>query len=226
MTNHILYTNIELTGLGEVAKTILTINGTTTVGKSVYGGGEESGVAGDTEVNVTRGTIGTQGQGGVEYGNVYGGGKGKVGDKVAGYVKGNTTVNISQASAEKPTTIYHNVYGGGAYGSVGDFTYDGDTGMPTGLKPETTGGKTTVTITGGTIGTNGHDNGMVFGSSRGDVAIPEGEGDEPKVDPNAAWRGFTARMSPLVTPVLQQVQLLRALYMVVARTATPSRIPL
>ena len=58
--------------------------------------------------------------------------------------------------------------------------------MPTGLTPETTGGNTSITITGGTIGTNGHENGMVFGSSRGDVAIPEGE---PAVDPNdrMAW---------------------------------------
>ena len=185
-TNHILYTSEDLTTLGAVTgKATLTINGTTTVGESVYGGGEESGVGGDTEVNVYRGTIGTPGYGGVEYGNVFGGGKGKVGDKVAGYVKGNTTVNISQASAEEPTTIYHNVYGGGAYGSVGDFTYDPTSGMPTALATANTG-NTTVTITGGTFGSNGHENGMVFGSSRGDVATPEGD---PAVDPNdrMAW---------------------------------------
>ena len=184
------YTEESLENLGTVTgKATLNINGTTTVGKSVYGGGEESGVGdgtdGDgTEVNITSGTIGTQGQGGVEYGNVYGGGKGKVGDKVAGYVKGNTTVNISQAE-NKTTTIYHNVYGGGAYGSVGDFNYDVTSGIPTSLKTENTGA-TNVTITGGTIGSDGHENGMVFGSSRGDVAVPEGE---PAVDPNdrMAW---------------------------------------
>ena len=185
-TKHILYTPEDLTALGAVTGTAtLTINGTTTVLESVYGGGEESGVGGDTEVTVTSGTIGTQGQGGVEYGNVYGGGKGKIGDKVAGYVKGNTTVNISQVSAEAPTTIYHNVYGGGAYGSVGDFTYDATTGMPNELNTDDTG-KTNVTITGGTFGWNGKENGMVFGSSRGDVAVPEGT---PAVDPNdrMAW---------------------------------------
>ena len=184
-TNHILYTTEDLTALGAVTGTAtLTIDGTTTVAHSVYGGGEESGVGGDTEVNVARGTIGTEGQGGVEYGNVYGGGKGKVGDKVAGYVKGNTTVNISQASAEAPTTIYHNVYGGGAYGSVGDFTYDASTGMPTACSDNT--GSCTVNIKSGTFGWNGKENGMVFGSSRGDVATPEGE---PAVDPNdrMAW---------------------------------------
>ena len=186
---NILYTTENLDGLGAVTgKATLTINGTTTVGKSVYGGGEESGVGdgteGDgTEVNITSGTIGAQGQGGVEYGNVFGGGKGKVGDKVAGYVKGNTTVNISQAE-NTTTRIYHNVYGGGAYGSVGNFTYDATTGMPTACTEST--GSTLVTITGGTFGSDGKENGMIFGSSRGDVAIPEGT---PAVDPNdrMAW---------------------------------------
>ena len=183
LSDHILYTNTVLTGLGEVAKSVLTIDGTTTVAESVYGGGEESGVGGDTEVTVTGGTIGTPGLGGATYGNVYGGGKGKEKNVTAGLVKGNTNVTISGTA--ETTKIIHNVYGGGAYGSVGDFTYDAS-GMPTGLTPETTGGNTSITITGGTIGTNGHENGMVFGSSRGDVATPEGE---PAVDPNdrMAW---------------------------------------
>ena len=178
------YTPISLAGLGEVSGNVtLTINGTTIVGKSVYGGGEESGVGGNTTVTVNSGTIGIQDQGGAEYGNVYGGGMGKVGDKDAGYVKGNTNVSISQAEG-KTTTIYHNVYGGGAYGSVGDFNYDAN-GIPTSLKTEKTGA-TTVTITGGTFGWNGKENGMVFGSSRGDVATPEGD---PAIDPNdrMAW---------------------------------------
>lgn len=180
LNNHILYTNTELTGLGEVAKTELTIKGTTTVAKSVYGGGEESGVAGNTEVNVTGGTIGTTGMGGAEYGNVYGGGKGKADDVTAGIVKGSTNVSVSGSP-----TILHNIYGGGAYGSVGDFTYDATSGMPTKLATENTG-VCNITITGGTIGTNGKENGMIFGSSRGDVATPEGE---PAVDPNdrMAW---------------------------------------
>ena len=180
LENHILYTNTELTGLGEVAKTDLTITGTTTVGESVYGGGEESGVGGDTEVSVTGGTIGTTGKGGATWGNVYGGGKGKENDVTAGLVKGNTNINISGSP-----TILHNIYGGGAYGSVGDFTYGATSGMPTALKTANTGA-CTITIKGGTIGSNGQENGMVFGSSRGDVAIPEGE---PAVDPNdrMAW---------------------------------------
>ena len=180
-TNHILYTNEDLTALGAVTGTAtLTINGTTTVAESVYGGGEESGVGGDTKVTVNSGTIGTPGLSGAEYGNVYGGGKGKEKNVTAGLVKGNTTVTISGSP-----TILHNVYGGGAYGSVGEFDYDTN-GIPNARKAETTGGNASVTITGGTIGTTGKENGMVFGSSRGDVATPEGD---PAVDPNdrMAW---------------------------------------
>ncbi|MBR2243210.1 MAG: chitobiase/beta-hexosaminidase C-terminal domain-containing protein [Prevotella sp.] len=177
------YTEESLENLGTVTgKVTLNIEGITTVDKSIYGGGEESGVDGDTEVSVSGGTIGAEKKGGVEYGNVYGGGKGKVKDVTAGFVKGNTSVTISQAEG-KTTRVYHNVYGGGAYGSVGDFTYDAS-GMPTACAEST--GNTSVTITGGTFGSNGHENGMVFGSSRGDVATPEGT---PAVDPNdrMAW---------------------------------------
>ena len=160
----------------------MNIQGTTTVAHSVYGGGEESGVEGNTIVTVTGGTIGTTGKGGAEYGNVFGGGKGKEKDVTAGLVKGNTNVSISGTP-----TILHNVYGGGAYGSVGTFTYaDNDyhtahpevpVGMPYALATENTGA-CTVTITGGTIGTTGKENGMVFGSSRGDVGQPGGITDK------------------------------------------------
>ena len=178
---HYIHTDQPLDNLGAVTGAVtLTIEGTTTVGKSVYGGGEESGVGGNTVVTVTGGTIGVSGQGGAEYGNVYGGGKGMEGDAAAGLVKGNTNITISGAP-----TIYHNVYGGGAYGSVGTFTYDNTTKMPTALATDNTGA-CNVTIKGGTIGSNGKENGMVFGSSRGDVATPVGT---PAVDPNdhTAW---------------------------------------
>ena len=172
-----LYTEEPLTNLGMVTgKATLNIEGTTTVGGSVYGGGEESGVDGNTEVKVTGGTIGTAGKGGADYGNVYGGGKGKNDNVKAGLVKGNTNVTISGSP-----TIYHNVYGGGAYGSVGDFVYDSSDKI-TNINKDNDGkvvsGKCTVTITGGTFGWNGKENGMVFGSSRGDVGAPDGIEDK------------------------------------------------
>ena len=175
-----IHTEADLENLGTVTGKIkLYIEDNTTVAGSVYGGGEESGVDGDTEVTVTSGTIGSEGQGGVEYGNVYGGGKGKSDKVSAGQVKGSTKVTISQAE-NKTTRIYHNVYGGGAYGSVGDFEYDNTTGMPTGLKEghAENSGKTYVEITGGTFGWSGKENGMVFGSSRGDVGAPNGIEDK------------------------------------------------
>ena len=158
--------------LALVTGTDVTIGGGTVKG-SVFGGSESGYVQDDTDVKVTGGTIGTENLGDAYYGNVYGGGKGDAEHTganhnyvAAGLVKGNTKVTISNG------TILHNVYGGGAYGSVGEFTYDATTGMPTERVQNTTGGKAEVIITGGTIGTTGSSNGMIFGSSRGDVGAP------------------------------------------------------
>ncbi len=156
---------------------ILIQNGTT-VGRSVYGGGNMADVNGNTSVTVTGGTIGATGSGGAEYGNVYGGGKGKEDDVSAGLVRGSTNVSISGSPA-----ILHNVYGGGAYGSVGTFSYDATTGFPTNWTTTDNKGKCTVSITGGTIGSNGDNNGMVFGSSRGLEGNPETNANVDKM----AW---------------------------------------
>ena len=156
---------------------ILIQNGTT-VGRSVYGGGNMADVNGNTSVTVTGGTIGTTDSGGAEYGNVYGGGKGKEDDVSAGLVRGSTNVSISGSPA-----ILHNVYGGGAYGSVGTFSYDATTGFPTNWTTTDNKGKCTVSITGGTIGSNGDNNGMVFGSSRGLEGNPETNANVDKM----AW---------------------------------------
>ncbi len=161
------YTEESLENLGTVkGKVTLKIEGTTTVKHSAYGGGEESGVDGN------------------EYGNVFGGGKGKEDDVDAGLVKGNTTINISQAE-NQTTTIIHNVYGGGAFGSVGTFTYDGTTGLPNGLTENT--GTANISITGGTFGSDGKENGMVFGSSRGLEGDPAADANIDKI----AWVGNT-----------------------------------
>ncbi len=181
----ILYTTEDLDGLGAVTgNATLTINGTTTVGESVYGGGEESTVGGNTTVTVNSGRIGVENTGkfGYRWGNVYGGGKGKIkikddgsselalssnDDLNAGLVKGNTNVTINGGA------ILHNVYGGGAIGSVGTFDRDAK-GMPTECADET--GLATVTINGGTIGHDHEDTGMVDGSSRGWEGNPNGTG--------------------------------------------------
>ena len=174
-TNHILYTSEDLTALGAVTGTAtLTIDGTTTVTESVYGGGEESGVDGNTIVTVTGGTIGTTGKGGATYGNVYGGGKGSIRDVRHGLVKGNTKVTVENTGTGNDKIvpfIRHNVYGGGAYGSVGTFTYASDA-ADAAITGYTSGGKAEVVIKGGTFGTTGSSNGMIFGSSRGDVGAP------------------------------------------------------
>lgn len=66
-------------------------------------------------------------------------------------MKGNTSVTIN--GTKETTKIVHNVYGGGAVGSVGTFTRDTD-GNPTGC---TSGGQATVTINGGQVGHNKKD---------------------------------------------------------------------
>ena len=182
--------------LATAKKTTVNVTGGT-IKRSVFGGGEMGTVTTDTKVTVSGGTIGTATKGGTEFGNVYGGGKGyfdrtnpnKLDYVLAGIVKGNTEVKIENGTSGSTTTtptILHNIYGGGAYGSVGTIKLDNATyvpgqatvtNMPTTWTRKTgsTGtdtGTTTVTVTGGTIGSDGKDNGMVFGSSRGDVSAP------------------------------------------------------
>lgn len=168
---------------------------------SIYGGGEMASVGesttsegtttatGSTYVAVSGGTVGIEPItvsnskryfGGAKMGNVYGGGSGHNNTVRSGRILKNTNVTISGSD----TRIYHNIYGGGAYGTVGDFDYstgsDGKVTAVNGLA--TTGtGVANVTITGGIIGYDGRENGMVFGSSRGDINRP-GERDD-----HTAW---------------------------------------
>ena len=174
-------------GTGSSATTVLAggnVNDSTKVSMSngsvrgsVYGGGELGQVFGSADVAVSGGSIGVSGFGGAEYGNIYGGGKGSTEKLDAGLIKTNTWVTVSGSPQ-----IWHNIYGGGAYGSVGtitrgsDATYihvPGQTSVPDMPKSwaENTG-SALVRILSGTIGRNGNENGMVFGSSRGDVGAP------------------------------------------------------
>ena len=142
---------------------------------SVYGGGSLATVDGSTYIVVNSDTIGTKDQGGAKYGNIYGGGFGSSDNVRIGLVKGNTHVTVNGG------TILHNIYGGGAYGSVGTYTYKTeDANAAINTHTENTG-KATITILGGTVGTNGHNNGMIFGASRGDIAAPGA------IQDNMAW---------------------------------------
>ena len=189
----------ELAGKVGGSSTVNLLGGK--VKASIYGGGKIATIDKNTYVNISGGEIGLnkvrKGDGYVMYGgeamgNVYGGGKGSLTYPLMGVVKGNTNVTISGGS------IYHNVYGGGALASVGTFDLSTDgtdgnmgtyhvpsAGFPVNWTANT--GTATVTITGGTIGISGRDNGMVNGSSRGDISAVANPGVD--VDPydKVAW---------------------------------------
>lgn len=151
--------------------TTVTMTGGTVEG-SVFGGANMAKVTGNTNVEVSGGVIGKANAPvyAALVGNVFGGGKGNSTDVKAGLVTGDTYITIS-GNAEFPF-LYHNVYGGGAYGSVGTYTYNADGSIAT----HESGGVTYVNITGGRIGTTGRNNGMVNGSSRGEVGVPNENG--------------------------------------------------
>ena len=156
-----------------VGHTHVTVDGGTVM-NSVYGGGANGHVQGNTYVTIKetdsnkRTTIGLEGVGDW-HGNVFAGGGGtarytegnaKKFSITAGRVFGNTNLNITGG------TIMHNVYGGGALASVGPLpTTDYDPGTST----------CTVNINGGTIGqvvtpTSGEPynyGGNVYGAGRG-----------------------------------------------------------
>ena len=151
-TNHLIYTTTDLTDLGIVTgNATLNIEGTTTVGGSVYGGGEESAINGNTEVNINGGTIGTD-DSRTDYGNVFGGGN-------LATVGGSVTVNMSAG------TVENDVYGGGALANtnIGNAT---NYGQATESITSTTTNTTTVRLTGGTI------KGDVYGGGLGDANSP------------------------------------------------------
>ncbi len=160
-----------------VGHTHVTVDGGTVM-NSVYGGGANGHVQGNTYVTIKetdsnkRTTIGLEGVGGW-HGNVYAGGGGtdrytednaKKLSITAGRVFGNTNVNIEGGS------IKHNVYGGGALASVGTYLKNNAQGD---FQAYLGGGIARVNITGGTIGTNGNNNGMVYGSGRGEIMAPD-----------------------------------------------------
>ena len=98
----------------------------------------------------------------------------------SGRTSGNANVLINAAKVDD-VQIMHHVYGGGSMASVGTFgkadaAYVAEhPELEIGEFYSTNGtntGTCRVTITGGTIGTAGINNGMVFGASRGDIGAP------------------------------------------------------
>ena len=153
-----------------VNETHVIISAGAEVRGSVFGGGDDGFVLGNTLVEIIDGTIGTTltgeesefdqyGSSMVVYtGNVYGGGRGidlhnDTISTVAGFVKGNTEVRMTGG------LVRHNVYGGGSLACVG-------------YKDKTNTGKATVHVNGGQVGSTGLNNGRVFGSGRGMPADP------------------------------------------------------
>ncbi|MBO4753737.1 MAG: hypothetical protein J5543_04025 [Bacteroidales bacterium] len=147
---HDIFTDVDLTTLGEVEQTNLTIKGTTTVGGSVYGGGEESAVGDETEVNVEGGAIGT---------DVFGGGK-------EGDVGGSVVVNMQGGS------VTGSLYGGGALANTNIKNVTAGYGTDSETIPSTSTYTTTVNLLGGTI------SGDAYGGGLGRINVPAVTGEK------------------------------------------------
>ena len=181
---------------------------------SVYGGGEDGHVIDDTRIDIKNGYIGHSVYGG-------GKGKGTIKQEVtekdipcntAGKVYGNTTINMTGG------WIMRNIYGGGNLGSVGKGNYAGGTDdyYQGGYGEKTTGklweitkdsenkeihddawhflnsGKTTLNITGGTVGY------MVSESDKAKISVCEKD-DLPTGNVFGGCRGQSATEEYLPT---------------------------
>lgn len=110
---HDIYTNIDLTTLGQVKNSDLTIKGTTTVAGDVYGGGALASMdeSGETMVSLIGGTVN---------GNVYGGAQGRLPGttdengndlpEVAALV-GNANVELNKDVVEGGCIVKGNIFG-------------------------------------------------------------------------------------------------------------------
>ena len=103
--------------------------------------------------------------------------------RYCGWVAGDASVLINGADKDAVQVMRH-VYGGGSLATVGTLVVaDSDNnpaaadGRSKGEVYRTQGGVCTVTITGGTLGTTGGNNGMVYGGCRGVEGAPGSDSD-------------------------------------------------
>lgn len=149
--NKTIATSVDMSRMGEVTGTTsLEVTGSSDVKGSVFGGGQESKVSGNTVVTINGGRFGA---------DIFGGGEGVVDNgavKVSADIGGNTTVNISggeflvtqSGNDEAPFTERHNIYAGGNMACV-------------------IGGSTYLNITKGMLSMNSDGSGDFLESGRG-----------------------------------------------------------
>lgn len=157
--------------------TQVTITNNSTVRTKVFGGGNQAGVSGNATVQLTLGTVGNtdvnDATGGIyggcnssgtiggnssitvlggtvgtssKHANIHGGGYGQLTG-----VSGNVTVNIGQSGSTAGATIYGDVYGGSALGTVNTIHTENQ---------DNAYNKTTVNLYGGTIDGNVYGGGL------------------------------------------------------------------
>ena len=166
--------DIQYRQMGYAHSTLINISGTPHIFGCVFGSGENGHVWEDARINISGGTIGSEGNTSKFVGNVYGSGRGvdhpHTGiSETAGKVRGNTTVNITGG------TVWRDVYGGGSLASVGD---GDETAAPS--KISTTNDPTTNNpfpyssgLTRVVLGGTGVVHGSVYGSGRGVASTNE-----------------------------------------------------
>ena len=156
-------------GWSNVGSSEVIVHGDAVVFGSVFGGGEDGHVLGNSSTTIKgNALIGTFGTSGVD-GNIFGSGRGfSALALTAGVICGNITVNISENAK-----ILGSVFGGGRLAAVGTYLAEEGTANYGKLQPGDDHGNVTINITGGTIGTKAgitnHDYslGDVFGGSKG-----------------------------------------------------------
>lgn len=168
------YVNITRVVIGKdpVEDASYTGSGEPRIMGCVFGSGENGHVLDSTHVLMYGGEIG-RGRKVTDWlqtfiGNLYGGGRGVDITKQngepsasAGWVHNSTCVEVYGGH------IWHNVFGGGSLAAVGDTNHNGYENVSASDRV----GRTRVIIRGGLIGSDGDNNGNVFGSGRGRAGV-------------------------------------------------------